>query len=100
MKSHDEMVAGWMKDPNFRKDYDALGEEFQYNAELLRARQSAGMTQEEIAKKMGTKREAVSRIESIRGKTSPSLKTLKKYAEAVGCKLQIKLVPMKTQEAH
>jgi transcriptional regulator with XRE-family HTH domain len=99
MKSHDEMVAGWMEDPEFRKEYDALEDEFQYHAELLKARKRAGMTQEEIAQKMGTKREAISRIESIRGKTSPSMKTLKKYAEALGCKLQIKLVPA-DQVAH
>jgi DNA-binding XRE family transcriptional regulator len=99
MKSHDEMVSGWMKDPEFRKEYDALEGEFQYYDELLKARKRAGLTQEQIAQKMGTKREAVSRIESIRGRTSPSMKTLTKYAEAVGCKLQIKLVPMK-QTAH
>jgi transcriptional regulator with XRE-family HTH domain len=99
MKTFKQMGKEWMKDPEFRKEYDALEDEFQYYDELIKARKRAGMTQEQIAEKMGTKREAVTRMESLRGRTSPSMKTLKKYAEAVGCKLQIKLVPTK-QTAH
>jgi len=99
MKTFKQMGQEWMKDPEFRKEYDALEDEFQYYDELLKARKRAGMTQEQIAEKMGTKREAVTRIEPLRGRTSPSMKTLKKYAEAVGCKLQIKLVPTKKQTA-
>jgi transcriptional regulator with XRE-family HTH domain len=92
MKSHKDMVASWKKDPKFKKAYDELEDEFSYHYELLKARTEAGLTQEEIAQKMGTKREAVTRLESS-GKNSPSIKTLKKYAEAVGCKLRIQLVP-------
>jgi len=62
--------------------------------ELLKARKGAGLTQEQVAKRMGTKTPAIARIESGGGrkKHSPSISTLRRYAEAVGCRLKIKLV--------
>jgi len=95
MKTHDEMVAGWMKDPEFKSEYDAPEDEFALFDEILKARKRAGLTQEDIAVRMGTKASAVSRIESGGGsnKHSPSIATLMRYAEAVGCKLKIELVP-------
>ncbi len=95
MKTHDEMVAGWMKDPEFKSEYDALEDEFALFDEILKARKRAGLTQEEIAARMGTKASAVSRIEAGGGskKHSPSIATLLRYAEAVDCKLKIELVP-------
>ena len=74
--------------------YDALEPEFALLRELLRARHRAGMSQADIAKKMGTKPPAVTRLESslTSGKHSPTIATLKKYAQALGCRLEIKLV--------
>ena len=95
MKSHKQMVKEWIKDPEFKKAYDDLEEEFSLFDELIQARHKAGLTQEEVAEKMGTKAPAIARIESY-GRTnnrSPSLNTLQKYADAVECELQIKLVP-------
>ena len=94
MKTHKEMVEGWKKDPAFRREYDALEEEFALFDELLKARKAAGLTQEEVARRMGTKVPAVARLEAGGGsmRHSPSVKTLRKYAEAVGCDLEIKLV--------
>jgi len=94
MKTHKEMVEDWKKDPAFRREYDALEEEFVLFDELLKARKKAGLTQEEVARRMGTKVPAVARLEAGGGskKHSPSVKTLRKYAEAVGCDLEIKLV--------
>jgi transcriptional regulator with XRE-family HTH domain len=59
------------------------------------------LTQEEVALRMGTKAPAVARIESGGGKNkhSPSVATLRKYADAVGCKLEIRLVP-KSSPTH
>ena len=95
MKTHDDMVAAWQKDPEFRKAYDELAEEFGLFDELLKARTRAGLTQAEVAERMGTKTPAVARLEAGGGrkKHSPSLATLHKYAEAVGCRLDIKLIP-------
>jgi transcriptional regulator with XRE-family HTH domain len=59
---------------------------------MLAARSKSGLTQEAVAELMGTTKSAVSRLEST-GKHAPSLTTLKKYAQAVGCHLEIKLVP-------
>jgi transcriptional regulator with XRE-family HTH domain len=59
---------------------------------MLAARSKSGLTQQAVADLMGTTKSAVSRLEST-GKHAPSLTTLKKYARAVGCHLEIKLVP-------
>ncbi len=63
--------------------------------ELLKARQRAGLTQAEVARKMGTQPPAIARLEAGGGRKnhSPSITTLQKYAGAVGCRLKIKLVP-------
>src|SRR5215475_1925736 len=90
------MIATWKQDPAFRKEYDALAEEFALFDALVSARQQAGLTQAEVAERMGTKTPAVARLEAGGGrqKHSPSLATLRKYAAAVGCRVEIKLVPV------
>ena len=93
METHEQMLARWKKDPKYKDAYDDLEDEFQLFDELLKARHNAGLTQEELAARMGTKRESISRMESA-GKHSPSVNTLRKYAKAVGCKLKIELVPV------
>lgn len=77
--------------------YDSLEDEFSLINELIHARKLADKTQDEVAKAMKTTKSAVSRLESGGGtkKHMPSLDTIKRYAEAVGCKLQIKLIPKK-----
>ncbi|HEX5760053.1 MAG TPA: helix-turn-helix transcriptional regulator [Thermoanaerobaculia bacterium] len=76
----------------FQEAYEALGNEYALARELLAARSRAGLTQEAVAARMGTTKSAVSRLEAA-GKHSPSVTTLKKYAEAVGCSVEIRLVP-------
>jgi len=80
----------WMKDPAFRREYEALDEEFSIARELIAARTSAGLSQEEVAKRMGTTQSAVARMES--GKNLPSLRTLIRYADATGTRPVVKLV--------
>lgn len=93
MKTHEALIAGWKKDPRFAKEYQALEEEFGLFDELLRARQAAGLTQAEVAQRMGTKTPAIARLEAGGGQNrhSPSIATLRKYAAAVGCRLEVKL---------
>jgi transcriptional regulator with XRE-family HTH domain len=95
MKTHDEMVRKWMEDPDFVREYDNLEQEFALFDELLRARKEAGLTQAEVAERMATKPSVVARLEAGGGrqKHSPSLATLQRYADAVGCRLEIKMVP-------
>jgi transcriptional regulator with XRE-family HTH domain len=107
MKTHDEMVTEWQDDPAFRNAYEALAEEFALFDALFKARTKAGLTQAEVAERMGTKTPAVARLEAGGGskKHSPSIATLQKYATAVGCRLEIKLVPLSQsqqggQEGH
>jgi len=93
---HEDMIATWKKDPAFRQEYDALAEEFALFDALVSARQRAGLTQMEVAERMGTKTPAVARLEAGGGRQhhAPSLATLRKYAAAVGCRLEVKLVPL------
>jgi transcriptional regulator with XRE-family HTH domain len=92
--SHPELREKALKKKGVKAAYDAMEPEFTLLRELLRARQKAGLSQAEIAEKMGTKAPAVTRLESslTSGKHSPSISTLKKYAEALGCHLEIKIV--------
>ncbi|MBE2224132.1 MAG: helix-turn-helix transcriptional regulator [Anaerolineae bacterium] len=94
MKSHNDMLKEWKQDPAFQQEYDALEAEFLLFDELLNARKEAGLTQADVADRMGTKTSAIARLESGGGskKHSPSIATLRKYAEAVGCQLEIRLV--------
>ena len=96
-KSHKQMVEEWKRDPEFNAAYDELETEFILLRELLLARQKTGLTQAEVAEKMGTKAPAVTRLETALSgnRHSPTIATLKKYAQAVNCKLEIHLVPSK-----
>jgi len=92
--THSELKAKALKKKNIRIAYEALEPEFSLLGELLKARQEAGLSQAEIAIRMGTKAPAITRLESSlsSGKHSPSIATLKRYANALGCHLQIKLI--------
>jgi transcriptional regulator with XRE-family HTH domain len=95
MKTHKAFVKQMLKQPAVKAEYDAQAEEFALLDELLRARRQAGLTQAEVAARMGTKTPAVARLEAGGGRLghSPSVATLRKYAHAVGCRLEIRLRP-------
>ena len=84
----------------FREAYDALETEYALAHEMLSARTRAGLTQEAVADRMGTTKSAVSRLEGA-GKHAPSMASLKRYADAVGCTLKIEFIqqPMKRRVA-
>lgn len=92
--THHEMVETWKREPEFKAAYYELETEFTLLRELMQARQRAGLTQAEVAEKMGTKPPAVTRLETALSdnRHSPTIATLKKYAQAVGCKLEVHLV--------
>lgn len=89
---HETFLKNARNREGFRKAYDDLEEEYLLVREMLSARSKSGLTQEAVAALMGTTKSAVSRLESA-AKHAPSITTLKKYAQAVGCKLEIRLVP-------
>jgi DNA-binding XRE family transcriptional regulator len=84
-----EVFAEWQQDPAYREAYAALEDEFAIMAALVAARAAAGMTQEDVAKRMHTTQPAVARIEG--GAHRASLKTLRGYAEATGHRVVIRL---------
>ncbi|TAN45076.1 MAG: XRE family transcriptional regulator [Nitrospirae bacterium] len=86
---HDAFLNKAMRRKGFKKEYLDLGEEYTLVRQMLAARLQSGLTQEAVAERMGTTKSAVSRLEAA-GKHAPSLTTLKKYAKAVGCNLEIK----------
>ena len=88
-------VHGCIQKPGFTEAYDALSLEYALVDQLLRARTKAGLSQDAVAERMGTTKSAVSRLESAR-RHIPSLSTLRRYASAVGCEIQVKLVRQKS----
>jgi ribosome-binding protein aMBF1 (putative translation factor) len=86
-----DLHAGWIKDPAYRGEYDALETEFALTTALIRARADAGLTQEALAERMGTKQEVIARWEG--GKVMPSTRTLARLAKATGTRLQISFAP-------
>ena len=75
-----------------KKAYDELTEEFAFLDQVLKARTESGLTQAEVAARVGTTQSAIARLESAELKHSPSIATLQKYAKALGYKVEIRLV--------
>jgi len=86
-----EMHKKWMKEPKYRKAYEALEGEFVLASAVVDVRNRAGLTQEELAQKMGTTQPVVARLES--GRTHPSMRTLERLADATGSRLLISFEP-------
>ncbi len=89
-----EAAEKWMKDPEFRAAYDALEDEFALANALIKARSDADMTQEQVARAMGTTQAVVARLES--GRAMPSTRTLERFARATGMRLRISFEPGKS----
>jgi ribosome-binding protein aMBF1 (putative translation factor) len=89
--SIDDLQKEWLKNPRYRREYDALEEEFSLTAALIEARSRAGLTQEQVASRMKTTQAVVARLEG--GGSKPSTRTLEKYANATGSRLKISFEP-------
>ncbi|WP_180541635.1 helix-turn-helix domain-containing protein [Nevskia soli] len=87
----DDLHKKWMKNPEYRREYNALEEEFSLSAALIEARSRAGLTQEQVAQRMNTTQAVVARLEG--GGSMPSTRTLEKYAKATGTKPKISFEP-------
>jgi ribosome-binding protein aMBF1 (putative translation factor) len=94
----DDLAKEWMRDPAFRREYEALEEEFALIAAMLKARSRAGLTQAQVARRMKTTQTAVARLES--GRTKPSTRTLERFARATGHRLIIGFEPLKGKVEH
>lgn len=94
----DDLHKQWMKSPDYRREYDNLEEEFSLAAAMIEARARAGLTQEQLAKRMKTTQAAIARLEG--GGSRPSTRTLEKYAKATGTRLIISFEPGQTARKH
>ena len=83
----DDLHKDWMKDSKYRREYEALEEEFSLVAALIEARTRAGLTQKQVAHRMKTTQAVIARLEG--GGSKPSTRTLERYAEATGSRLRI-----------
>jgi transcriptional regulator with XRE-family HTH domain len=92
MLTHKQLRTKALGNAKVKAEFEKLSDEFSLLDEFLNARASQGLTQAQVAEKIGTTQSAVARMESGSGKHSPSLATLSKYAEALGCKLELRLV--------
>lgn len=75
-----------------RQEYARLNDEFAFLDEILKARSETGLSQAEVASRIGTTQSAIARLESSGSAHSPSIATLQRYASAIGYKLQVRLV--------
>lgn len=89
-----DLHTKWMKDADYRKEYDALEVEFALAQAVIEARVNAGLTQEELARRMDTSQSAIARLES--GRMKPSARTLERFAKATGTHLRITFEPIGT----
>ena len=87
MTTLSQLKAELMQDSDFKQGYEALDEEFQLIEALIDMREKSGLTQEQIAQKMGTQKSNISRLE--KGTGNPGWKTLQKYAHACGFKISL-----------
>lgn len=86
-----DLHRGWMKDPKYRAEYEALDEEFQLSRVLIEARTRAGLSQTQLARRMKTSQSYIARLES--GKVHPSADALARFAHATGSRLRITFEP-------
>ncbi len=94
MSKFSDLKKELLKNPEVRAEHAALNKEFALVNMLIKARKEAGLTQEEVAQRMGTKQTAIARMES--GRQKPSYKSIEKYAEATGHRAVVTLIPDET----
>lgn len=84
--------------PEVAEEYERLSLAYELRRRLVALRQSAGLTQEEAADRLNTKKSNISRLESVSSSVSPKLSTIANYAEAMGYEVRIDFVPLQSQK--
>jgi len=79
--------------PDVKKAYDALSPVYEMKRKMIAMRKKAGLTQEQMAELLGTKKSNISRLESIGSEISPRLSTLEQYARALGYSIKVEFEP-------
>lgn len=91
MTNYSEYKAKRLKDPAFKKEYDALDTEFEIVRALMDARIKSGLTQKELSERTGISQSDISKFEN--GNGNPSLRTIQRLADGMGMKLRLEFVP-------
>ncbi|UNC93537.1 helix-turn-helix transcriptional regulator [Candidatus Contubernalis alkaliaceticus] len=86
--NHEEVKYKLLQCPDVREEFDKLKPIYDIKRELIKFRIEQGLSQKELAEKIGTKQSAISRLES--GEYNPSIELLSKIAHALGKELQVK----------
>jgi DNA-binding XRE family transcriptional regulator len=89
MKNYTQFKNKVLQDREIRKAYDELGPEFDFIRMLIKKRMEKGLSQEELAERIGTRQSAISRLES--GRYNPSFKILRKIAQALDSEIKISI---------
>ena len=89
MKTLEQLKTRVLANPEARKEYDAMADEFGMTRELIAARARMGLTQADVAQRMGTTQSVIARLES--GKRAPSLRSVQRYAQAIGLRAVVRL---------
>ena len=92
MKTLKELKGHLLADPATAAEYESLASEFGMARELIAARSRAGLTQTEVAQRMGTTQSVIARLEG--GQRTPSMRTVQRYAQAIGCRAVVHLEPV------
>lgn len=82
-----------LQKPGVKRGYDTLAATYRLRKQLIEIRIKAGLTQEELAEILHTKKSNISRLESVNSKISPKLSTIEDHANAVGYKIEINFIP-------
>lgn len=91
MSDFEKYLAERMKDPAFKAEYDALEPEFSIIQAMINARKASGLTQQQLAEKIGIAQADISKLEN--GSANPSLRTLRRLAAGMGMQLKLEFVP-------
>lgn len=94
-QSWDEVKAARVQSPERRRGYEKTGRAIRLAMEIRALREARGLSQRELAERVGTTQSAIARLEG--GNISPSLPTLDKIAEALGAELSVALVDLKAR---
>ena len=83
-----------LSDPQAQAEYERLGPIYAVVGEMVDARQSAGLTQAELARRMGTSQSVIARLESARH--MPTFDLISRYAQALGQRVEVRLAPLRS----
>lgn len=95
--SYKDFREEMLKNPEVKKEYDALEPEYAIIRAMLDARKSQGLTQQELAERTGIKQGDISKLE--RGNGNPSLRTLQRLAAGMGMQLHVSFTPINRPQA-